>query len=432
MRLLFLLMALGLGASAQTLTLEDALRSASARNPRLAASAASREAAEARAVQARWDRVGRLDLAVQWAPALQNPAFTFPGAPPAVPPQRFTLDLQYKNQIGITLDQPLWTWGSLAGRARSAGLHAEAEASGTVRERQRVAFDATRAYLQVRQAEAAVAVADRAVEQEQAFLDVARARFRAAQAPRLDTLKAELALSTATSELVARRNEVKLAREDLVTATSDPRFRDFPLAPAPEAVAPQGDDAALVAGALARRADLDALRREARALHVEADAQRASGRPTLNLVGNIAQQKDTAGGLLQNENRTYFLGVALRWEGFSASRSRARGMERDAQAGERRAQGEALEDQIAHEVRTARLQLEDAQAQVALAGTSLAQAEEQARVARLAYREGVGTAVETQDAELALTRARYQVLATALARETALAQVRLALGEEPR
>ena len=36
------------------------------------------------------------------------------------------------------------------------------------------------------------------------------------------------------------------------------------------------------------------------------------------------------------------------------------------------------------------------------------------------------------DAELALTRARYQVLATALARETALAQVRLALGEEPR
>jgi hypothetical protein len=33
-----------------------------------------------------------------------------------------------------------------------------------------------------------------------------------------------------------------------------------------------------------------------------------------------------------------------------------------------------------------------------------------------------------QDAELALTRARYQVLATELARETALAQLGLAVG----
>jgi len=79
-------------------------------------------------------------------------------------------------------------------------------------------------------------------------------------------------------------------------------------------------------------------------------------------------------------------------------------------------------------VRTAHLQVEDAQAQITLAATALRQAEEQARVSRLAYKEGVATAVEAQDAELALTRARYQVLATELARETALAQLGLAVG----
>jgi len=146
-------------------------------------------------------------------------------------------------------------------------------------------------------------------------------------------------------------------------------------------------------------------------------------------VGNLSQQKDTLNGVFQNENRTYLVGVALRWEALGSQRARARGAEREAQARQRLSQVQGLEARIALEVRTALYRVEDAQAQVALAATALRQAEEQVRVARLAYREGVSTAVEAQDAELALTRARTQALNAGLDRELALARLNLALGK---
>lgn len=411
------------------LTLDEALRSAAARNPRLAAQAQSQAAARARVAQSRWDQWGRLDLTAQWAPSLKNPSFELPSLAPGWSAQRFDLQLQQNHQFTLSAEQPLWTWGSLAGRRRAAEVQVEAEDAGLQREDQQLRFDVTRAFLEARQAEALVGVAEAAVRQQAAFLDTAQARVRSGQAPRLDVLKAELALSRADSDLVARRNAVRTMREELVTFTEDARFRSSPLAPVAELPLPGAAEAELLAEARRRRPDLKALQRGAQALGLEAAANRASGLPTLALVGNLSQQKDTLNGVFQNENRTYLVGVALRWEALGSQRARARGAEREAQARQRLSQVQGLEARIALEVRTARYQVEDAQAQVTLAATALRQAEEQVRVARLAYREGVSTAVEAQDAELALSRARTQALNAGLDRELALARLNLALGK---
>ena len=56
-------------------------------------------------------------------------------------------------------------------------------------------------------------------------------------------------------------------------------------------------------------------------------------------------------------------------------------------------------------------------------------AEEQARVARLAYAEGVITSVEAQDAELGLTAARFALLRARLDAATARAELKFAVGE---
>lgn len=429
----FLPLALGLSMLAPAwsdeapLTLQEALRSAAARNPRLAAQAQSQAAARAKVAQSRWDQWGRLDLSVQWAPTLQNPSFSLPSLGPGLPSQRFDLQLQQKHQFTVSAEQPLWTWGSLSGRRRAAEVQVEAEVAGLQREDQQLRFDVTRAFLEARQAEALVGVAEAAVSQQAAFLETAKARVKAGQAPRLDVLKAELALSGADSELVSRRNAVRTMREELVTLTEDPRFRLSPLAPVAELPLPGAAEGELLAEARRQRPDLKALQRGAQALGLEAVANRASGLPSLALVGNLSQQKDTLNGVFQNENRTYLVGVALRWEVLGSQRARARGAEREAQARQRQSQAQSLETRIAFEVRTARYQMEDALAQVALAATALRQAEEQVRVARLAYREGVSTAVEAQDAELALTRARTQVLNAGLERELALARLNLAL-----
>jgi outer membrane protein TolC len=60
---------------------------------------------------------------------------------------------------------------------------------------------------------------------------------------------------------------------------------------------------------------------------------------------------------------------------------------------------------------------------------ALAVAEEQARVSRLAYREGLATASEAQESELALTAARFSLLRARLDLAMARAQLMLAMGE---
>jgi outer membrane protein TolC len=80
-------------------------------------------------------------------------------------------------------------------------------------------------------------------------------------------------------------------------------------------------------------------------------------------------------------------------------------------------------------VRAALGSAQEARERVAVQRRALAVAEEQVRIARLAYREGVITSVEAEDAELALTAARFQSTRAAADAALARAQLACALGE---
>lgn len=427
MRTLSLFLALAGLASAQSqspLSLDEALASAERHHPSLAASQGARDAGQARFDQARLDRLGRVDASVAWNPNVQNPTFPIPGGP------SLTLPLVGTHTFGVQIDQPLWTWNRLRGRQIAAGREVESLDSRMGRVRQTMRASVRSAYLQVLQCEAAEGVAQEALKQQQAFLGMAQARVRAGSAPRLDVLKAELAVSAAETEAVARRTQVRAARAALVLATGDEALRRQPLAPWTSPTIPLQEEDFHMARALAQRLDLRALDQQIQATALEASAWRSSGLPSLHLVGSLSQQSAPLGGWMGGRSRATHLGVAVRWEGFALPRSRARAAEREAQGREQAAHRRQLQDQVRSEVRNACLGLEDAQAQCALAETALRQAEEQARVARLAYTAGVVTAVEAQDAELALTRARHQKLHAALSRDLAWVALTHAVGED--
>jgi outer membrane protein TolC len=425
------LLALGLSlpALAQTLSLSEAIQSALAQNPRLQAAQAGTDAASAQASQARWERIGRLELGALWAPEVKNSQVSFPGAPPAIPPFRFDLALQRRNNLELSYVQPLWTWGALAGRVKAASQQTEASADLTAREKEQIRFEATQRFLQAQQSAEAVKVAEQALAQQLAFLATARARVAEGVAPRLDVLKAELAVSQAESDLINQRNHARTSREELIAVTRDLRFRQQPLAPVE---APSGDlppEADCLQWARDRRLDLRSLTRQVRALRMSAQAERASGLPALNLQASWSQRSDQLGNLGETLNRTTLVGLAVRWEGLGPQRARARSADFEARARQREAQAASLEDQLAVEVRTARWKVEDARAQITVASRALAQAEERARVSRVAYRAGTTTAVEAEDAELALSQARYQVLTTRLEAGIAWAALELSIGQ---
>ena len=178
-----------------------------------------------------------------------------------------------------------------------------------------------------------------------------------------------------------------------------------------------------------QRPDVKSINLQVNASRTSAMPERASGRPTVNLQGNWSQRSAQISSLGEAQNRTYLVGLAVRWEGLAPKRAQARSAEFEARARQGEAQALALEDQLAFEVRTTRWQVEDTKAQVVVAERSLAQAEERARTSRVVYKAGTITAVDAGDAEVALSQARYQVLLTRLNVGVALANLPLTLAD---
>ena len=143
----------------------------------------------------------------------------------------------------------------------------------------------------------------------------------------------------------------------------------------------------------------------------------------------VTQQNDELSKAFNKSSQLYQAGLAVTWEGFSPLRSRAKAAELKAQSTALRHGMKALESGVALEVRSALLNLREARERALLEARAVTVAEEQARVARLAYREGVLTSVEAQEAELALSSAKFKQIYAELDAALAHQSLRFAMGE---
>ncbi|HWQ10724.1 MAG TPA: TolC family protein, partial [Holophaga sp.] len=182
------------------------------------------------------------------------------------------------------------------------------------------------------------------------------------------------------------------------------------------------------------------LRSQAEALELGAKAARAAGRPALSLRASVLQQDDRAAHLfgaasqagatdIVRNHQTYQLGLVLSWDATGPVRAGAKAAELGANGRSVRQAALATEERVGLEVRSALLQAGEARQRARVQEHAVAVAEEQARVARLAYREGMITGVELQGAELGLTAARFNRLRARLDAALALASLDFTLGE---
>ncbi len=416
-------------APGRELAVDDAVAATLASQPRLRAAEAEVRASAARATQAAWQYVGTLETSGLYTPSQRPLHVDFPGIPNLVPPTSFEVRQLQTYALTASLVQPLWTWGAISSNRAAARQDLAATRQTTGRLRQQLVLEASEAFFVATTAAAAVDVAQESLEQQQSFLRASRARMEAGSAARLDVLKAELAVAAAESTLLTAHNRDTLAREALATVTVDPRFRDAPLKAVGDVADELPVEADAVAGALQRRSDLEALRRQGEALGLRERAVHAGALPSLALRASLVQQNEDAAKIFGRSGQIYELGLALRWDATEAFRSRPKAAE-IAALRESLAQGVlGLEDGIRLEVRSALRSAGEAQAQVRVAQGAVATAEEQARVARLAYREGETSALEARDAELGLTNARFALLRARLDVALARARLRFAIGE---
>jgi outer membrane protein TolC len=248
---------------------------------------------------------------------------------------------------------------------------------------------------------------------------------KARRARENDVTKVRLELARREQALLATRHREREARLDLLAALAFPVDAAVDLAEPPAAAAapaaPPVRD--LVARALTRRADLQALTAADRRLAAVEDAFLADYAPRIS--GFVDYRYDV--NKVYNDADAVEAGVELDWrifDGFARDEKRA---EASAEREAVRARRRDLERRVAVEVERAALWIDEQRSALAVAQTSVKQAESSLRIEVDLLHADRSTTSNVLDAELRLfesrvelARARYGVLEAAAALRTAI------------
>jgi HAE1 family hydrophobic/amphiphilic exporter-1 len=319
---------------------------------------------------------------------------------------------------GITLTQPLFTWGRLSAAIRAAGLGLDLWQDELAQARATSVRDVTVAFADVLLARELEAIARQTLEQRQRHLEETGRRLTAGTATDYDVLAARVAADNARPEAIRSANAVRAARHRLAFLLGlDGREVD---ASGSLEVSDAGDlptyEAAL-AQALARRPELAGLRRAIAMGEEVVRIQAAGNKPTLALQGETAW-KDIDVGVAAGDGAYWSAGLVVSWPIFDGGLTAgATAMARSDVAALRLDQ-ENLSRGVALEVRQGLDAVDEARQRVdALKGT-MDQATRLLEMAEKGYALGVKIPLEVSDAALNLAAARASL---ALARRDLMA-----------
>lgn len=275
------------------------------------------------------------------------------------------------------------------------------------RVRQQLALDVKNGYYNVLRAQAFVRVNEAAVAQSQEQLRVTEAQLRAGVASQFDVLRARTQLQTNQQALINSRNQVAIARNAFAnTLGIDPstpvEIADAPTDAVP-AEAPALEEGALITQALTRRPE-----------YLQADVNLLKASKNIRLARRNLEPYVSVGlsgtynitePALGRDKSTAAVSVGLTVPLYDGGATRA--AVDAARSDERGAQ--ITKDQyvrgIKAEVQQTIIAVRDAFDRSVVANASVVEAREALRLANVRYRAGVGTQLEVNDAQTALTQA---------------------------
>lgn len=433
------------------LTLAETVGRARESSARLASVAARRDAAGARLREARGARLPELEVSAGYTRYSDVPelSIALPGGQsrtlfPNIPDN-------YRARASVSL--PLFTGGRLSAavaaareeRAAAGGDHAAADAA--------LVLETTAAYWELVTARENERVVREALAAYDAHLADARNRERVGLAARNEVLAVAVERDRAELALLSASNAARVANADLVrlAGLSPARAGSGPTIPPARAVrvgpseplregfedgagvGPGVDDAdldALVAAALSARPERAALAARAAAARARARAEKSGWLPAASFVAGYDEASPNR-RILPPEARwedSWDVSLQLSWTLFDGGRTSAAVARSEALARAAENELEDLDQRIRLEVTARALEREAARAAVDIAARGVASGEENLRVSRDLYREGVRPSSELLDAEVALLRARLDQTASLAGLRLARAHLHRAVG----
>lgn len=301
---------------------------------------------------------------------------------------------------------------------------------------QRIVFAVTKSFYDFNTARQKVGVAESSLQAATTVGNAAQARFDHGLATRPDVLQAEQQTAEASFDLEAARGDLSDAQVALIRALGILPTTKLKIADVPEKIFGQELDQpleALIDRALAQRPDLVAKLANLRASEAQVRLARSAYYPKVSLEGSAGWQKLDINAYnshyFGNDKPVYGVGLAIDlpiFDGFiRANRLRL------AEAQRRQAESELTDtrDQAVSEVWKAYTDLKTAIRKQESAAKLLAAAQSAFTASLEAYQHGLGTYVDTQNAQRNVTAARSTVVDTRSAILTGAAALALSVGD---
>jgi outer membrane protein TolC len=384
-------------AAAEGVTLVEAVRAALAdgRDVRLATKDVG--IASAGETRAKAGRYPRLDASAEYIAYSEPPSAIILGNPVQTSDRR-------NLRTRLTLEQTLYDFGRTCSRVDQAAARSETAKESETLTRERQALQAIAAFLAARRAEELRKVASEALATAKDYRRVAGDQYELGIVARNDLLAADVAVANAESGVIVAENQVEISRSRLALRMGFPGDRSA--APSPrEFPVPPEDTAALdnsVCEALARRAELRAQEAAVREGEARVSGARAEFAPSLFGQGGYSYETNE----FNPHKSVFFLTVGGKVNLFSGFSDEAEKRQAILIVERRREELLRLKDEIALEVKSARLATVEAGKRKAVAEAAVARAEENLRIQNDRYKEGLSISTEVLEAQTLLTRAK--------------------------
>ena len=419
---------LPLGALAQTrpLSLDEAIAAGLESSPALHASRMKVASSAAKSREAAAGRLPSLKFGGGYTRLSEVPDFqvTLP-----VSPNPIVVSQSYFNSFNLRLgvQQPLFTGFRLQAGTDSARMLENAAAQDLEKDRAEFIFAVKNAYWGLARAREIEKVVDENIRQVQEHLKDVRAFFDQGLLTKNDVLRAELELSNAEIMRIDARNAAEVALTLLDSLIGLPLVTDVDLTTSAESQASRlpADEGSPATNVPAERPDLKAAEFRIKASELGLKASRAGFYPQVYLSGNYYCLRPNPRILpsLDKFKGTWDLGISVSFDIWNWNQTKRQAEQADALLAQARDARKLLEDQAVLEVTQSRLSMGRAGDKVRVAGQAVGQAEENLRVVRERFKQGVALNTDVLDAGVALLQARLNRTQAAI--DLVLAQARL-------
>ena len=424
---LALFMAFGAAAgpvSAETLNLDQCLERALAQSLGVKQAEADISAAEFKLKEANTGFLPTLKTTYSYTRLDEAPSIGFAG-------NTYPYGTQDNFSWKVSVTQPLFTGFKVLNSKKLAELGLKNAELGVELARLDLALQVKQAYFNALLALKRTLVADQAIKQLEAQVDVAKNFYEVGMSSKNDLLQVEVELANAIQNKVNAENNVSLAKAQLSTILRQDIETPFELEDVKDFTAEEPQLGPTVEMALKERVEMKQAQLGVDSALKQVDLAKADYYPELALEGSYTRTGDTAavnGSEVSDDATEASLTLALNWTIWDWN---ARGYRVGASKSEvikARHVLNQIRDGVTLEVKQALLNLASTKKNIAVNSKAIEQAQESLRMSKERYREQVTTSTEVLDAQTRLSQAQVNYYAALYGYHLAQAQLMRAMG----